>query len=356
MGEGVSMVHLEQDKLQGNINTTSKKLHNNKSPEGKNKNSEVESFSLFVLDSMVDENIPPTPNNFQIYFEKLLENKPLSFRKRINEYLEVDDDEANEDRAKMEREIKEGFVQIKGMVKVVSTVYKNLNILKQIVKKRSSELKINFSQLSIENTLSTLNNDLDKLTTLTAKQMEALKGYYDKTLEILKDVDEKAIFDLRYGVYNKKHFLNSLKKESDAIRQYNHKSSIVMVNIKDEVLDKIATTKEKEMLTKNIAKLLMKTSRRSDVVAHYGSGIFAILMKHTDLSSAQKACERIAELIYGTSFFIDETEIKIDIGLGIMPINPNYSIEEAIDGALDMLPKTGKDKEIYLVGKFIGDE
>jgi len=39
-----------------------------------------------------------------------------------------------------------------------------------------------------------------------------------------------------------------------------------------------------------------------------------------------------------------------------MPINPNYSIEEAIDGALDVLPKTGKDKEIYLVGKFIGDE
>lgn len=349
------MVHLEQEKLQGNIDTTSKKLHNNKS--AKSKNSEVENFSLFVLKSMVDENVPPTPNNFQIYFEKLLENKPISFRKRMNEYLETaDDDEVNEDRAKMEREIKEGFVQIKGMVKVVSTVYKNLNILKQIIKKRSSELKVNFSQLSVENTLSTLNNDLNKLTTLTAKQMEALKNYYDKTLEILKEVDEKAIFDLRYGVYNKKHFLNSLKKESDAIRQYNHKSSIVMVNIKDKVLDKIATIKEREMLTRNIAKLLMKTSRRSDVVAHYGGGIFAILMKHTDLSSAQKACERIADLIYGTSFFIDETEIKIDIGLGIMPINPDYSIEEAIDGALNMLPKTGKDTEIYLVGKFIGDE
>jgi len=345
------MIRLEQEKLQGNLNTTSKKLHN------KNKNGEVENFSLFVLKSMVDENVPPTPNNFQIYFEKLLENKPISFRKRINEYLETDDDdEANEYRAKMEKEIKEGFVQIKGMVKVVSTVYKNLNILKQIVKKRSSDLKVNFSQLSVENTLSNLDDDLHKLTTLTAKQMEALKSYYEKTLEILKDVDEKAIFDLRYGVYNKKHFLNSLKKESEIIRQHNHKSSIVMVNVKDNVLDKIPTVKEREMLTRNIAKLLMKTSRRSDVVAHYGDGIFAILMKHTDLNSAQKACERIAELIYGTSFFIDETEIEIDIELGIMPINPSYTIEEAIDGALDMLPKTGKDTEIYLVGKYIGDE
>ena len=350
------MVRLDQDKLRGDVKPSSANIHNAKAANAKNANSEVEKFSLFVLKSMVDENVPPTPNNFQIYFEKLLENKPISFRKRINVYLETDEDEANEDRAKMEREIKEGFVQIKGMVKVVSTVYKNLNILKQIVKKRSSELKVNFSQLSVENTLSTLNDDMEKLTALTAKQMEALKGYYDKTLEILKDVDEKAIFDLRYGVYNKKHFLNSLQKESDAVKQYNHKSSMVMVHIKGKVLDKIVTAREREMLTRNIAKLLMKTSRRSDVVAHYGGGIFAILMKHTDLNSAQKACERIAELIYGTSFFIDETEIKIDIELGIMPISPDYSVEESIDGALNILPKTGKDTEIYLVGKFIGDE
>ena len=350
------MVRLEQGKLQGNIDMKSKKLHNTKSTESKDKNSELENFSLFVLKSMIDEKVPPTPSNFQIYFEKLLENKPISFRKRVSEYLEFDDDDTSEHRVKMEREVKEGFVQMKGMVKVVSTVYKNLNILKQIVKKRSSELKVNFSQLSVENSLSALTSDLEKLTTLTSKQMESLKSYYNKTLEILIDLDEKTIFDLRYGVYNKRYFLNSLKKEEDAIRQDNHKSSIVMVRIKDKELEKIVTPKKREILTRNIAKLLMKTSRRSDVVAYYGDGIFAILMKYTDLSSAQKACDRIAELIYGTSFFIDETEIEIDIELGIMPINPHYSIEEAIDGALDVLPKTGKDKEIYLVGKYIGDE
>ncbi len=349
------MVRLDKDKL-GNLNPSSKNIHNAKARDGQNANSEVEKFSLFVLTTMSDENVLPTPNNFQIYFEKLLENKPISFRKKINEYLEVDDIGIYEDRAKMERGIKEGFVQIKGMVKVVSTVYKNLNILKQIVKKRSSELSVNFSKLSVENTLSSLNEDMDKLTTLTSKQMETLKTYYDKTVEILKDVEDKAIFDLRYGVYNKKHLLNSMQKELDAIKQHNHKSSIVMINIKDKVLSKIVTAREREILTKNIAKLLMKTSRRSDVVAHYGGGVFAILMKHTDLNNAQKACDRISDLIYGTSFFIDEMEITIDIELGIMPIDPNYSIEESIAGALDILPKTGKDKEFYLIGRFAGDE
>jgi len=348
------MVRLDKDKLQGDFIPPTKKAHNIETASVQNANSEIEKFSLSVLRSIIDDNVPPTPNNFQIYFEKLLENKPLTFKKRMKEYQDNDDIDADEYRAKMEREIKEGFAQIKGIVKVVSTIYKNLNIMKQIVKKRSDELKVNSSQLSVDNTLSKLNEDIEKLTTLTAKQMESLKYYYAKTVEILKDIEDKAIFDSKYGVYNKKHFLNSLQKELDTIRQYNHKSSIVMVKIKNRVLDKIVTTREREILTRNIAKLLMKTSRRSDVVAHYGGGIFAILMKHTDINSAQKACERIGELIYGTSFFIDETEIEIDIELGIMPIDPHYDIEEVIIAALDALPKTGKNTEMYLVGHFNG--
>ncbi len=348
------MVRLDKDKLQGDFIPPVKKAHNIETASVQNANSELEKFSLFVLRSIIDDNVPPTPGNFQIYFEKLLENKPMAFKKRMKEYQDNDDTDADEYRAKMEREIKEGFTQIKGIVKVVSTIYKNLNIMRQIVKKRLDELKINASQLSIDSTLSKLNDDIEKLTALTTKQMETLKEHYVKTIEILKDVENKAIFDSKYGVYNKKHLLVSLQKELDTIRQYNHKSSIVMIKIKHEVLDKIVTAKEREILTRNIAKLLMKTSRRSDVVAHYGGGIFAILMKHTDINSAEKACERIGELIYGTSFFIDETEIEIDIELGIMPIDPHYDIEESIIAALDVLPQTGKNAQMYLVGQFNG--
>ncbi len=348
------MVRLDSDKLRGSDSRPKKDILNIETASVQNANSELEKFSLFVLRTIIDESVPPTPSNFQIYFEKLLDNKPMAFKKRMQGYLEEDDASADEYRAKMEREIKEGFTQIKGIVKVVSTIYKNLNIMKQIVKKRSQELKLNTTQLSTDNTLSKLNEDIEKLTSLTQKQMEVLKDYYSKTVEILKDVEDKAIFDSKYGVYNKKYLLKSLQKELDSVRQYNHKTSLVMMKIKDSVFDKIVTVRERDILTKNIAKLLMKTSRRSDIVAHYGGGVFAILMKHTDLNSAQKACERIGELIYGTSFFIDEAEIEIDIELGIMPIDPRYDIEEIVIGALDVLPKTGKNTEVYLIGKFDG--
>ncbi len=315
-----------------------------------NPNSELEKFSQFVLKTIIDENVPPTPANFQIYFEKLLENKPLSFRKRINEYLEADMANEDEYRAKLEKDIKEGFLQIKSIMKIVGTVYKNLNIMEQIIKKRANELNINSNQLAASNVVSILIDDLKKLLNLTSKQKEALKQHYEKTADILRDVESKAIFDSKYGVYNKKYLINALEKEAKAIKQYNHNSSFVMIKIKDSTLSRIINSKEREMMVRNIAKLLLKTSRRSDVLAHYGDGIFAMIMKHTDLNSAKKACERISDLICSTSFFIGGEEIEIDVELGIMPIDPNYTVEEIIAAALDVLPKTSKNTTPYLVG------
>lgn len=44
-------------------------------------NVELEKFAALVLKVMGDESIPPTPTNFQIYFDKLLESKPVAFKK-----------------------------------------------------------------------------------------------------------------------------------------------------------------------------------------------------------------------------------------------------------------------------------
>ncbi len=312
-------------------------------------NSELEKFSLFVLKVLVDDNIPPTPNNFQIYFEKLLDNKPLSFKKRINDLLETENLNEDEHRAKIELEVKEGFGEIKSIMKVVSIVYKNINVLKEIIKKRSSELEVSSSQLSVTNITSALNEDLKRLSSLMGKQMDILKNHYEKTGIILKNIESKAVFDSRFGVYNRRYLLKSIQSECKSIEQFNYKSTLVLVKIKDTILSKITNIKDRMILTRNIAKLLLKTSRRSDIVAHYGDGIFGMLMKHTDTNNAKRACERINELIYATSFFIGDMEMETDIELAIVPIAPEYTTELLVSMALDSLPKTGKKLAPYIV-------
>lgn len=346
------MVRLDKSKIQSGLSRASTKTEASTKPEPlktQSSNSELEKFSLYVLKVLMDDAIPATPNNFQIYFEKLLDNKPLSFKKRINNLLELEDINDDEHRAKMEIEVKEGFVQIKSIMKIISTVYKNINVMKEIVKKRTAELEVSSGQLSVTNITSALNADLTKLSSLMNKQMTILKTHYEKTTTILKDIENNAVFDPRFGVYNRRYFLNSIEKEAKSIEQLNHKSSLVLVKIKDSVLGKIVSAKDRIILTRNIAKLLLKTSRRSDVVAHYGDGVFGMLMKHTDLNNAKRACERISELICATSFFFGDIEIDIDVELAIVSITPKNSTELLISIALDSLPKTGKYLEPYIV-------
>lgn len=346
------MVRLDKNKIQiglGKVVSKTAMSTKEEAVKTQSSNSELEKFSQFVLKVLVDDAIPATPNNFQIYFEKLLDNKPLSFKKRINDLLELEDINEDEHRAKMEIEVKEGFVQIKSIMKIISTVYKNINVMKEIVKKRTAELEVSSGQLSVTNITSALNADLAKLSSLMSKQMTVLKTHYEKTTTILKEIENKAVFDSRFGVYNRRYLLSSIEKESKSIEQFNHKSSLVLVKIKDSITEKIASTKDRMIITRNIAKLLLKTSRRSDVVAHYGDGVFGMLMKHTDLSNAKRACERISDLIFATSFFLGDIEIDADIELAIVPIVPKNSTELLISTALESLPKTGRHLEPYIV-------
>ncbi|MDD2384226.1 MAG: diguanylate cyclase [Sulfurospirillaceae bacterium] len=312
-------------------------------------NSELEKFSAFVLKVLGDENIPPTPSNFQIYFDKLLENKPAPFKKRINEFLELEVTNNDENHARIEKEVKEGFAQIKNIMQVISTIYKNLNVMQEIVKKRSSELQINPNQLAVQNIIASLGDDLKKMFTLTSKQIELLKDYYQKTTSILHEVENNSIFDARFGVYNKRYLLKSITDELKLIANYSHASSLVLAKVKEHSLEQIINKKDKETVIRNVAKLLLKTSRRSDVVAHFGDGIFGMVLKHTDLSSAKKACDRISDLVYATSFFVGTSEIETDIELAIIALDADHSIEEFLALPLEALSKTGKKLMPYIV-------
>ena len=61
---------------------------------------------------------------------------------------------------------------------------------------------------------------------LMSKQMGVLKVHYEKTSTILKDVESKAVFDSRFGVYNRRYFLKNIESECKSIEQFNHRKYI----------------------------------------------------------------------------------------------------------------------------------
>ncbi len=103
-------------------------------------------------------------------------------------------------------------------------------------------------------------------------------------------------------------------------------------------------------MTRTIARLLMKTSRRSDVVAHYGDGVFAMILKHTDIPNAKRASERLCDLVSTSNFFLAEKEIQLKISIGIANIDAERSVEETLVCGLNAMEHAyANDSEDYSV-------
>lgn len=314
---------------------------------------EFEKFAQQVLKQLIDDNVPPTPSNFEIYFDKLLEGKPVTFKKRVLEMIEFDKENDSQKRANVERELKQTFTYVKGLVSSIASIYKNINILKILTQKKMDELNLNSLNITAQNILKEFKGDVGKLTLLMDKQLEKIKQDYEAVSNSYKKINEESEFDDKYGVYNRKFLINSLKSDSEDIKKYGYSISVLFLKVKDDVLNGFVLQKDRVMFLRNIAKLLTKTSRRSDVIAHYGDGIFAMVMKHTTLENAKKACDRIIDLIYGTTFFINDQELDIDTELVLFALEADCVVEDKIAKALDELKNTSKDSVYYIA---LGEE
>ena len=122
-----------------------------------------------------------------------------------------------------------------------------------------------------------------------------------------------------------------------------------MIELSKSLVSEIGNDKAAVLMIRTIARLLMKTSRRSDLVAHYGNGVFAMILKHTDLKSAEKASERLCDLVSSSNFFLAEREINLKISIGIKAVMPEQGVEEQVIAAVDAMSAADKTSVGYKI-------
>lgn len=306
-------------------------------------------FSEAIIKELTEENIPSIPKNYTAFFEKMLEKQPDEFKKKVGEIIKIEEEisKLEDDRQiNIEREVKNSFMQIKSMLQAVGLIYKNLTILRTIIKKRSSILEPNISLLTVQNMFNEFNEDLNRLNSLMGKHIEVIKTSYEEVSRVFKVVEEQSIYDPKFDIYNRKFFLKTLETEVGYIKKYGYESSILLIKTKDESLKDIGS-KSRLALLKNISRMLLRTSKRSDILAHYGDGCFAMLMRHTDMVGAQKACERITEMFYETSFILKGEKFEFDMEVVACNLRTDKTVTELLSAALDTLVKTGRDGKRY---------
>ena len=308
--------------------------------------SDLEVYSKEVLDALITDNLPPTPNNFSLYFDRLLEDKSDGLRKKILSILELEDSNDDENTIMLEQSLKQGFSSVKNILGVTANLYKNMSVMTKILEKRKKELSDNTDLKSASNIAVMLENDVAKLNTIVKKQSIQMKTMYDDTAKIVKNVENETIFDNQFGVYNKRYLMTKIEQELELIKEFTHNSSLIMIELSQELKDTVNNEKAIVLMTRTIARLLLKTSRRSDTVAHYGDGVFSMLLKHTDIESAKKASERLCYLVSNSNFFLADREIQLKISIGITDISPDYSVEEIVVGAMNGIKQAYEDPKL----------
>ncbi|WP_324171704.1 GGDEF domain-containing protein [Sulfurimonas sp.] len=308
--------------------------------------SDLEIYSKEVLSALIKDNLPPTPNNFSLYFDRLLEDKSENLRKKILSMLELEESNDNENTILLEQSLKRGFSSVKSILSVTANLYKNMSLMTKILDKRKIELEENKELQAATSIAASLGSDVSKLNSILKKQSSYMKTLYDDTAKIVKNVENETIFDNKFGVYNKRYLMTRIEKEVELVTEFKHKSSLIMIELSRELQEGIKNDKALMLMTRTIARLLLKTSRRSDTVAHYGNGIFAMLLKHTDIKSAKKASQRLVDLVSNSNFFLADKEIQLKISIGVTDVTTLYSVEEIVVSAMEGIEKAYNDKKI----------
>jgi diguanylate cyclase (GGDEF)-like protein len=239
----------------------------------------------------------------------------------------------------LEQSLKQGFSSIKNILGVTANLYKNMSLMTKILEKRKQELEASSATNESISVAASLGSDITKLNEILKQQSLSIKTMYEDTAKIIKNVENETIFDNQYGVYNKRYLMTKVEQEIVLIRKFKHKSSLIMIELFRDLKKSVNNEKALMLMTKTVARLLLKTSRRSDTVAHYGNGVFVMLLKHTDIESAKKASERLCELVSNSNFFLGDREIQLKISIGITDITENHSVEEIIVSSMDGIEK-----------------
>ena len=313
--------------------------------------SPIELFAKKVLDKLIVEGIPPIPSNYILYFFNMLEEEDSKLKKQIYEMISLEENNDVEKDIQFEKDMKISFKYSKEILQHTAVIYKITKQLKAITSEALKEFSHLSSPKMVEKHLNTIIGKIDKFSIKMEDELKEIKDLYSKNVVIMKEIDNNTLFDMTYGVYNVKYFKRVLTREINSIQKFKHTSSFITLKVSNNTLENIKLKKSFMIINRSIAKILLKTSRRTDIVAHLGNGIFAMLLKHTDKIGAKKTVERLADIISNSTVFIEGNEVEIHIVASICELKEDKKYEDYIKICGKNLQIAEKENKLYIEGE-----
>ncbi len=173
-----------------------------------------------------------------------------------------------------------------------------------------------------------------------------------------KKLKTESQSDALTGLFNMRYFRRQLVDEFSRSQRYSHPMTLLMVDV-----DFFKNYNDRnghpagDIVLKEIARILIRNVRGTDIVARYGGEEFVILLPETPLEAAIRVAEKIRRTIEDHHFPFRETQtggkITISVGVGSYPdtsVTSGQGLVEAADKGLYSAKKNGRNR-VYVCMK-----
>jgi diguanylate cyclase (GGDEF)-like protein len=157
-----------------------------------------------------------------------------------------------------------------------------------------------------------------------------------------------ASVDVLTGVFNRRYFLDLLKRELQRSNRRKHEVSLILMDVDHfkRVNDHNGHPAGDEVL-RQLSKALVDTLRSDDVVGRVGGEEFAFMLPETSAATAEEVAERLRVVVEATRIESNDHHISVTASFGIAAApceeNSTECLLSRADGALYAAKEAGRN-------------
>lgn len=149
----------------------------------------------------------------------------------------------------------------------------------------------------------------------TVAKLQNLIAKLHREVDALK---QQALTDTLTGLYNYRHFSDTLNQEMERTQRTGNTTGLIMVDL--DFFKKVNDTYGHEIGNQvliHVAHLLKAAIRKLDTPCRYGGEEFAIILPSTDLLTSTQVARRLRELIEKTPLQTADQTIPLTASIGV---------------------------------------
>jgi len=193
---------------------------------------------------------------------------------------------------------------------------------------------------------------VDRENAVPISNLASEAGHALEFVSLYDNMKKMAVTDGLTGLYNHREFYQSLRKELERARRYRHTLSLLMIDVDDFKLfnDRFGHPAG-DFALQNIAYLLRKCARTSDILARYGGEEFAVILPESTPGGALMVAERIKMEVADHNFIQNaEIPVHLTVSIGIYSsVNGDVTEDQIVslaDEASYLAKKGGKNQVV----------